>query len=151
LAPFLDTILEKCRALGTREWVIDDSTEFLALLDEQRITQALLQLAQNAVRHTGEGDEIALGSRVTAQHGIELWVRDTGSGVDDDEKERIFDRFTRGQASRDDEGFGLGLSIVTAIAGTHGGTISVSDAPGGGAIFTLTLPVHRKDDAWPAS
>ncbi len=88
---------------------------------------------------------------MSAQHGIELWVRDTGSGVDDVEKESIFDRFTRGEATRDDEGFGLGLSIVSAIAGTHGGTVSVDDAPGGGAIFTLTLPVHRKDDTWPAS
>ncbi|CAN5236762.1 HAMP domain-containing sensor histidine kinase [soil metagenome] len=151
LAPFLETVLEKCRALGPRSWVLDAAPDFMALLDEQRITQALLQLAQNAVRHTDEGDVIAIGSRVTPQHGVELWVRDTGSGVSDGEKHRIFDRFTRGQDTRDDEGFGLGLSIVSAIASTHGGTISVNDAPGGGALFTLALPLHRKDDTWPAS
>ena len=139
LAPFLDTVLEKCRALGAREWVIDDSTEFLALLDEQRVTQALLQLAQNAVRHTSEGDVIALGSRVTPQHGIELWVRDTGSGVDDVEKESIFDRFTRGEATRDDEGFGLGLSIVAAVAASHRGNVQARNSLDGGLEITVEL------------
>ena len=151
LAPFLTSVLDKCRALGPRDWVLDACPEFLAVLDEQRITQALLQLAQNAVKHTEPGDRIGLGARVTAAHGLHLWVRDTGHGVDDADKERIFRRFARGPVTDEDEGFGLGLSIVSAIARAHDGSVSVDDAPGGGALFTIMLPVHPKEDAWPGS
>lgn len=145
LTPFLRTVLEKCRALAPRQWTLDESADQVVELDEQRITQALLQLSQNAVRHTAESDTVALGSRVSPQHGLELWVRDTGTGVGDDEKARIFERFSRGRRVADEEGFGLGLSIVSAIAHSHQGTVGVSDAPGGGAVFTLTLPLTRKE------
>jgi signal transduction histidine kinase len=151
LAPYLDTLLEKCRALGPRDWVLDEAVAETAVLDEQRITQALLQLAQNAVKHTDEGDEIGLGAHVDAAGGLRLWVRDSGRGVADDAKEHIFDRFSRDRVRADDEGFGLGLSIVAAIARAHGGVARVDDAPGGGAVFTLTLPLTRKDETWPAS
>jgi signal transduction histidine kinase len=151
VAPFTQTVLDKCRALGDRDWRLDEQAEFLAHLDEQRITQALLQLAQNAVKHTSPGDVVALGSRVDAEHGLELWVRDTGCGVVDADKERIFDRFTRSVVPTGDEGFGLGLSIVRAIAAAHGGTAHVEDVEPQGARFVLTLPVRPKEDAWPGS
>ena len=151
LAPYLDTLLEKCRALGPRDWVLDEAAGDAAEIDEQRITQALLQLAQNAVKHTDEGDEIGLGARVDPDRGLRLWVRDTGRGVADEAKTHIFDRFSRDRVRDDDEGFGLGLSIVAAIARAHGGTARVDDAPGGGAVFTLTIPLTRKDESWPAS
>ncbi|MGA9750035.1 MAG: HAMP domain-containing sensor histidine kinase [Nocardioides sp.] len=151
LPPYLDTVLEKCRALGPRTWVLDESADDVASIDQQRITQALLQLAQNAVKHTGEADEIGLGTHVDAEHGLRLWVRDSGRGVDDEAKSRIFDRFSRSRVREDDEGFGLGLSIVAAIVRAHGGSVSVTDAPGRGAVFTLTLPLRRKDEPWPGS
>ena len=143
--------IEKCRALGPRDWVLDEAAGDAAEIDEQRITQALLQLAQNAVKHTDEGDEIGLGARVDPDRGLRLWVRDTGRGVADEAKTHIFDRFSRDRVRDDDEGFGLGLSIVAAIARAHGGTARVDDAPGGGAVFTLTIPLTRKDESWPAS
>lgn len=151
IAPFTETVLEKCRALGDRRWVLDGEAEFLAEMDEQRITQALLQLAQNAVKHTVQDDEIAVGSRVDARSGLQLWVRDTGPGVSDDEKAVIFERFARGRVPDDDEGFGLGLSIVEAIATSHGGHVRIEDAEPHGALFTITLPAGRKDESWPAS
>jgi two-component system, OmpR family, sensor kinase len=150
LAPYVETLLEKCRALGPRCWVVDDAGAQVAQLDEQRITQAMLQLAQNAVKHTDDGDEIGLGAHVD-ERGVRLWVRDTGRGVDDADKAHIFDRFSRARVRDDDEGFGLGLSIVAAIARAHGGTVRVDDAPGRGAVFTLVLPHRRKDEPWPAS
>ena len=58
-------------------------------------------------------------------------MRDTGHGIADADKDRIFDRFARGAVSADDEGFGLGLSIVAAIAHAHGGTVHAEDATGG--------------------
>lgn len=150
LAPYLDTLLEKCRALGPRAWVLDETSAQAVQLDEQRITQALLQLAQNAVKHTVDGDEVGIGAHVD-DRGVRLWVRDSGSGVDDADKAHIFDRFSRARVPDDDEGFGLGLSIVAAIARAHGGSVRVDDAPGRGAVFTLVLPHRRKDDTWPAS
>ena len=150
LAPYVETVLEKCRALGPRRWVVDDATDQVAQLDEQRFTQALLQLAQNAVKHTADGDEIGLGTHAD-DRGVRLWVRDSGAGVDDADKAHIFDRFGRARVRDEDDGFGLGLSIVAAIARAHGGTVRVDDAPGRGAVFSLVLPHRRKDDAWPAS
>ena len=151
VAPYIENVVEKCRALGPRTWVVDEAAEFVAQLDEQRITQALLQLAQNAVKHTADGDEIGVGVHVDAERGLRFWVRDTGRGVDDEAKLHIFDRFSQAQTRDDDEGFGLGLSIVAAIARAHGGTVRVDDAPGRGAVFTLALPIRRKDDTWPGS
>jgi len=151
IAPFTETVLEKCRALGDRDWFLDERAEFLAHLDDQRVTQAVLQLAENAVKHTQVGDVVAVGSRVDAEHGLQLWVRDTGAGVRDEEKPVIFGRFARSVVPTGDEGFGLGLSIVKAIAAAHGGTVHVEDAEPSGARFVLTLPVRRREDAWPAS
>ena len=146
----LDAVLGKTRALGDRRWVLDGRAGGTALVDEQRVTQALVQLAQNAVKHTSEGDEIALGG--AARDGsVLLWVRDTGPGVPDDEKPTIFRRFSRGQQSVGSEGVGLGLSIVTAIAQAHGGGVHVEDAEPHGARFVMTLPRTRKESTWPAS
>lgn len=147
VAPLTATILEKCRGLGERHWVLDETTDSLVWLDEQRITQAMLELAQNAVKHTGPGDEIGLGSAADA-HTVRLWVRDTGPGVPDTDKDLVFDRFGRSVVSEGDEGFGLGLSIVRAIAHAHGGAAHVEDAQPQGARFVLTLPTRRKDEVW---
>jgi signal transduction histidine kinase len=150
-AALLDTVLEKCRALGHRTWLVDEATDAVVELDEQRITQALLELAQNAVKHTEEGDEIALGCRMAPPHTLELWVRDTGHGIDPADRERIFDRFARGAVRADDEGFGLGLSIVAAIVHAHGGTVHTEDGTGRGARFTISIPVGGQEDPWPGS
>ncbi|MFS3128764.1 sensor histidine kinase [Nocardioides sp. Bht2] len=142
------SVLAKASALADREWLDDGGTEVRVDLDSQRITQALLQLADNAVKHTGPGDQIAIGS-ATFTDRVELWVRDSGSGVPEADRVRIFERFGRSQVPADDEGFGLGLSIVRAIAEAHGGTSHVEDAVPRGARFVITIP--RKAEAWPAS
>ena len=152
VAPYLDTVLEKCRALGSRDWCIDEAPAVVAALDAQRITQALLQMAHNAVKHTREGDQIALGARVAGDgDALELWVRDTGQGVDEAERDRIFGRFARGTVADGDEGFGLGLSIVSAIAQAHDGTVYVDDPAGVGARFVLRLPLRDQEVAWQGS
>lgn len=147
VAPLTATVLEKCRGLGERRWVLDETADAPAWVDEQRVTQAMLELAQNAVKHTGPGDEIGLGSAADA-HTVRLWVRDTGPGVPDADKDLVFDRFGRSAVPAGDEGFGLGLSIVRAIAHAHGGTAHVEDARPRGARFVLTLPTRRKDEVW---
>jgi signal transduction histidine kinase len=151
IGQFTSTVLEKCRALGDRSWVLDEQAKVLAWVDEQRVTQAMLQLAQNAVKHTGPGAEVGVGSRVDGHHGLLLWVRDTGRGVPDEDKGRIFERFGRSAVPENDEGFGLGLSIVRAIAVAHGGTVHVEDEVPHGARFVITLPDRRRDEPWLAS
>jgi two-component system OmpR family sensor kinase len=145
------TIFEKSRALGDRAWTLDEGADVWAWVDEQRITQAMLQLAQNAVKHTEEGAEIGIGSQQDNEQRLQLWVRDAGHGVPDEDKALVFERFGRSTVPpQNDEGFGLGLSIVGAIASAHGGTVRVEDEIPQGARFVITLPL-RKDDAWLAS
>lgn len=139
--------LERSRALGEREWILDDAADTFVPLDAQRITQALLQLADNAVQHTTDGDPISIGSHLHEAH-LELWVRDSGPGVPADVRERLFERFSQAQPTHD--GFGLGLSIVSAIAEAHGGRAQLDEprpgeavSEGRGATFRLVIPAEE--------
>lgn len=136
LAP---TLLDKARGLADRDWRLDATAIGVAALDEQRISQAVLNLAHNAARHTEHGDEIGIGVESTDSE-LSITVRDTGSGVDPDIVDDVFVRHMRSAASRTAGGTGLGLSIVDAIATAHGGTVAVESAPGHGATFTITIP-----------
>ncbi|GAA1618409.1 sensor histidine kinase [Actinoplanes couchii] len=131
----------KCQALADRSWLLGDIAEGAVTIDGQRVTQAVLQLAANAVQHTADGDEIRMGSRfegVGDRRRLLLWVSDTGPGVRPEEVEEIFERFHHGSATR--AGAGLGLAIVRAIADAHGGRAFVRSTPGEGATFGLDLP-----------
>ena len=131
----------KVRAIAARVWLLEGVGEGQAYLDRQRITQAALQLAQNAVQHTREGDRIAIGSAVDSAGAVSFWVADSGPGIAPEDAQRIFERFTRGVAAgREDTGAGLGLAIVKAIAVAHQGDATVVSQPGAGARFTLRLP-----------
>jgi signal transduction histidine kinase len=138
-------VVAKARALGDRHWKVAAVSEATVLVDGQRLTQALIQLAANAVRHTKDGDPVELGSR-TADGRVLLWVGDSGPGVRPEDRERIFERFARADrvVSPDAScpGIGLGLAIVREIATAHGGTTRVEDAQGGGARFVMDLPAH---------
>jgi signal transduction histidine kinase len=136
-----DEVLDKVRALGDRKWKLDQRAEGTVCVDAQRVTQALLQLATNAVHHTYAGAVIALGSALEGER-VLWWVRDTGRGVHPKDAERIFERFQRGDHARGPEGSGLGLSIVRAIATAHGGGVYLDSVPGEGATFTLDLPAY---------
>ncbi|MGO1317759.1 MAG: ATP-binding protein, partial [Cellulomonadaceae bacterium] len=132
---------DKIRLLADRRWLVDAAAAVTADIDPQRITQAMLQLGANAVRHTAPGATIAIGSAVSQGSLLRFWVRDEGSGVAPEDAARIFDRFTRGAGStRDDRGAGLGLAIVSAIAQAHGGRVLLDSVPGRGATFTLEIP-----------
>lgn len=134
-----DDVLDKARTLGPRRWMVDARADAWVQLDLQRVTQALLQLAANAVKFSAEGTTIAFGSAVGTGR-VHLWVRDEGQGIGPNDAKRIFERFARGNAERGVEGSGLGLPIVAAIAEAHGGTVELVSRPGRGATFTLDLP-----------
>jgi signal transduction histidine kinase len=142
LAELTSEVDAKVRALAARSWRLEAIAEGTMVLDPQRITQAVVQLAQNAVQHSGDGDEIRLGSSLR-EGKASFWVTDTGPGVSDQDIERIFQRFTRGAGQRDHRGgAGLGLAIVAAIADAHGGSVTVASTPGRGATFAVELPVE---------
>jgi two-component system, OmpR family, sensor kinase len=136
----VDDVLAKASALGPRDWRLDVFADATIVADRQRITQALMQLAQNAVQHTDEGDEIGLGAYV-GEGEARLWVRDTGPGIPFEEQPHVFDRFYRAGEARRSEGAGLGLSIVQAIARAHGGRVELASVPGSGATFTVVVPL----------
>jgi signal transduction histidine kinase len=131
----------KASALGERSWRIDAVGRGIIVADRQRLTQAVVQLAQNAVEHTEDGGEIGLGSKV-APDGARFWVRDTGSGVAPEDRARIFERFERG-SSPHGEGTGLGLAIVTAIARAHGGRAELDGSSETGTTFSITVPTDQ--------
>lgn len=139
-------VVDRARSLAARTWVLDSVTRDTVLLDAQRITQAVLQLCDNAVKHTAEGDEIGIGSR-RHEGAVELWVRDTGPGVDPAVRGQLFDRFVQGDEEQQHGGFGLGLSIVRAIADAHGGHVVLDDTDpedggtGVGATVRVRLPL----------
>jgi two-component system, OmpR family, sensor kinase len=143
VATLTNELHEKASALGPRAWRIDAVGRGIIVADRQRLTQAVVQLAQNAVEHTEAGAEISLGSGVSPGK-ARFWVRDTGAGVSPDDRNRIFERFERG-ATANHEGAGLGLAIVSAIARAHGGRAEVGGAAGEGATFSITVPTDQPE------
>ncbi|WP_153522879.1 sensor histidine kinase [Streptomyces jumonjinensis] len=133
-------VFVKARALGERDWTFAGAVDAEVRLDAQRITQAMVQLAQNAVQHTIPGQRVAIGSR-SHDDRIELFVADSGPGVQPQDADVIFERFRRGTARRGSRatGAGLGLAIVKAIAEGHGGHVELRTTEGGGATFVLVL------------
>jgi signal transduction histidine kinase len=124
--------------------------ELPAEFDQERLLQVLFNLVNNAVKFTPPGGRIEIGaSREEGQ--IQVWVQDSGKGLDPGEFERVFDRGW--QADPKAGGKGLGLFISRRIVEAHGGTMWVESAPGRGATFHLTLPaappenVSRQDEA----
>lgn len=140
MAVLLERVAVKARGIEGAEVRMGPVAPAFAAVDPARITQALLQVAQNGVSHGG--GNLLLGSRRRGAM-LELFVRDHGAGVPADQRERIFERFHRGVGDdgRGAGGSGLGLSIVSAIAESHGGTARVQEpAEGGGAEFIVTVP-----------
>jgi signal transduction histidine kinase len=130
-------IFAKVSQLGDCDFVLEAVAEVTSVLDPQRITQALVALTDNACRYAGDGDRgrIAIGSSTDGRW-LRFWVADSGPGVSEEDRTRIFERFARGRmGGRRTDGAGLGLSIVAAIANAHGGRVEVESAPPSGAKF----------------
>lgn len=109
--------------------------------DKGRLVQLLSILLSNAMDYAPAGTPIELDVQAD-RHNILISVIDHGPGIPDECKKRVFERFYRADKSRSDkEHFGLGLSVAHELAALHGGTLTVTDTPGGGATFTLALPL----------
>jgi two-component system OmpR family sensor kinase len=117
--------------------------------DEAHLRQAIANLVANAVRHTPPETAIDVSARLAGDT-AEVVVRDHGSGLSEEAKAHVFDRFWQADKARAGPGAGLGLSIVAGIAHEHGGTVTASNADGGGALFRLRLPAEVAAPASPA-
>jgi signal transduction histidine kinase len=130
-----------------RRWRLDPVEPTTVIGDADRLGLALDALVENAVKHTGSGDEIRLSARRQGDL-VAMVVADSGTGMPADQLKRIFERFARldGSRSRDLGGVGLGLAIVKAIMRAHGGTVAVASTPGSGSVFQLVLPLEAAPD-----
>lgn len=108
-------------------------------VDRSRMVQVLVNLLTNAVKFSPDNTTVVIACD-ERDHEIGLSVTDEGPGLEPELIEHLFDRFARGEHSEGKEGFGLGLAISKLIVEHHGGRISVSNNPTGGAKFTVTIP-----------
>lgn len=147
LVDVVESAVVSARAAGPQHPVTftapDD--EVFALGDEPRIHQVIANLLANARAHTPAGTEINVSVSRDAD-GVRISVADNGPGLSEEDQKKIFERFYRADSSRvrvDGEGSGLGLSIVDAVMGAHGGTVTVQSELGKGATFTLFFPLDK--------
>ena len=111
--------------------------------DEGHLRQAVANLVTNAIRHTPAGTAVEVGAHLADGHAT-VAVRDHGPGLDEEALAHVFDRFWQADRARVGTGAGLGLSIVAGIAREHGGVAMAANADGGGALFTLRLPLRHE-------
>jgi two-component system, OmpR family, sensor kinase len=143
---FAHELVTKASALAPRHWKLDHTAEDVTVaVDRHRLTEAVMNLAHNAAKHTVADDTIAIGTS-SSDGEARLWVRDTGRGIPISDQARIFDRFSRGRdAHRRYRGGGLGLAIVKAIAEAHGGRVELESSLGEGSTFTIVVPRYASE------
>jgi two-component system sensor histidine kinase SenX3 len=120
-------------------------------VDGRALQQALVNLLDNAIKHSARGETVTVGLERKNQPAppvIHLWVADHGPGIPAAEQERIFERFYRlgSELRRETQGIGIGLSIVNHIMTAHEGRVLVDSTPGRGSRFTLELPIKKLNE-----
>jgi two-component system cell cycle sensor histidine kinase PleC len=113
--------------------------------DRRSLRQILLNLLSNAIKFSSAGARVELFARTEPDGGLSLGVKDEGTGIPDDEQERMFERFGQGRydISHSHKGTGLGLPIVKGLIEAHGGRVTMESTLGEGTIVTVWLPPER--------
>jgi signal transduction histidine kinase len=124
----------------------------LAMLDKDAVTEAILNLLDNAIKYSGTADSIVVGIE-SKDSFVRISVKDNGIGIKRDDLERIFDKFYRVSDNlvHNVKGSGLGLSIARQIIEAHGGMITVASEIGRGSTFTIHLPYAKEVANAPSS
>jgi signal transduction histidine kinase len=141
---FLEEVFVRWTEVAPRAWRLGPLVAGRVRADEEALRVALDALLENAVKYTEPHDSIEVSSRVL-DFGLVIEIADTGTGVEPDALDRIFDRFARGDdvRSRTTGGVGLGLAIVAAVAKAHGGSCTVTPRRKG-TVFSLRLPAFQR-------
>lgn len=146
LAELLELAAEQYASLAEEAGVtLRVEAEPVALTaDEDLLLQVLVNLLDNALRHSPAGTTITMGCRPEGTEAL-FWVADEGDGIAPEHIPHVFERFYRAHPGRgrDTGGIGLGLSISRSIVEAHGGSINVESTPGAGATFTVRIPRGR--------
>jgi len=133
-------------ALGGRSVKTEIPPDFpLVPIDVVLIEQVLVNLLENAVKYTPERSPLEISARVEAQ-GVTVQVADRGPGLLPGDEKKAFEKFYRGPVGDKTSGVGLGLAICHAIIAAHGGRIWAGNRPGGGAIFSFSIPLSGSPD-----
>ncbi len=116
------------------------------LVDVEKITLALQNLLDNAIKYTPSGGRIVISIALASPKAIKVTVEDTGMGIPKAQQARVFDKFFRATNAQtvDTEGSGLGLYLVKNIVEAHGGKVSFSSSEKNGTTFTITLPTREE-------
>ncbi len=136
-----DACSDAVAAAPDRPVALDAPEPVVILGDRNHLRQAIANLVTNALRHTPDGAPIEVSARVVGDAAT-VAVRDHGAGLDEEALAHVFDRFWQADQARVGTGAGLGLAIVAGIAAEHAGAATAANAPGGGAVFTLRLPLR---------
>lgn len=140
LGSLANEVAEAMRLGCSHEIVVVQRQQAVVLGDDLRLRQAIENLIGNAIKHTPEDTDVTVIVDANERCGI-LVVEDHGPGIPDDQRDSVFERFTRLRGSIGRDGLGLGLYIVRVIAESHGGTVRADEADGGGARFVLEIPL----------
>jgi PAS domain S-box-containing protein len=152
LAGLLRTVGAHFEALAPQRgvaYVVDVPGALPAQVDPDKLERVVVNLLSNAFKYVPGGGRVKLSLRETPGGRALLSVQDSGPGVRPELRETIFERFRQGDggATRAFGGTGLGLAIARDFVSLHGGTLSVTDAPGGGALFLVELPLAAPEGA----
>lgn len=149
LRALTQAVAQRASVISGHTWRVESRARGQVHGDFDRLLQAWLQLADNAAKYTPDESPIEIGSAVDDVR-ASLWIRDHGPGIPPASRHRVFRRFDRANGQRSVGGSGLGLAIVDAIAKAHGGTCAITETVGGGATFTIEIPIHDQEPAAPA-
>jgi signal transduction histidine kinase len=143
LVALVHRVAETTRLVAYRQSItVTAPPELEADVDLLRLEQVLLNLIDNAIRHSPDGGRIDIVLARPAPEVVELTVRDQGPGIDVEHRERIFDRYYKLHCDGKANGLGLGLHLCRQIVELHGGSIRVECPDDGGSAFIANLPIH---------
>ncbi|WP_377810312.1 HAMP domain-containing sensor histidine kinase [Azospirillum sp. A29] len=144
-ATLINRVAERQRGHGAAISVADGvHLPTICVADPDLLGIALDALLDNARRYGGDGEVIELEAHSDGAVLI-ISIADRGPGIPCEERERIFEKYYRGEGSRNTPGTGIGLNMVKVIADLHGGSIVHHPRPSGGSVFVLTIPLSRTD------